>query len=1205
MLLKWLKRLSEIGIVDGLEYVDKRSIAVSNNVSTALILISILFLISNPLNYGITVSYNTIITIGVLCVPYALNYLRNYTLAKFFISWTPPLLFLLQMVSFMKTLEVIPDSLFTGSRFFIVAFGCIPYFLFRINPPYKLIISVIPYLLVLMFMDEIFEFFDVSMTHPASADIAYHSVSKLAVFSYLFVSGICISLKYIIQSGDKYNLKLISELEVKNKVIADQAKKDLAIVNQKLQKSLTEVKNREYMLNESQRVANIGSWELNKEGVFTFWSDEMYDIFGLNPDLPANEINLKELVGNENSLKLQKINELLISNPYEKSYETTVLIETSFGYKKWVSFISSAFLEEDGVYGFRGICHDVTKAKESELLLKSSNQKYKNLFEQAYYSILLINSEGIILDANQSFCDLIESKRSLILLKKTSELIEFIDPFIVELKKLNTNEIYELQGIVETQSGEEKIVEVNIKGHGENLHMVVIRDVTKLRLAEEQLRQSESLFRTSFESSALGMAMFDLEGNYFDVNVKFSEITGYTKAEVLQLNFIDIIFKEDRGFDLENFESSLEGNKDYYKVEKRLIHKTGAIVWVNVTVSLIKTEDDKPLHFVSQVEDITDRKYAELELIEAETKFRTLVEKSMVGVYIVKDGKFVYVNQAFATILGYSTEELTEINYIDSIVHPDSKTEVIQNMASRLEGEVDSMRYEIKGIHKNGSIVWVEVFGSKIVYQGSDSIIGTLIDITDRKLHESEQQLFKSVVGSIDEAIISISSRGVINSWNRGAYRIFGIKRKDANSNHLSKIFNEFDLDIDQLVKTTLNEDQAIENIEKPIHVNGENKIITLSIYPLEVGDVDEKGAVVIARDITFSVQAQRALIESELKYRTLVEQAPEALVMYDLEKKVFVEVSKSAEEMFVYSREELLTMSPVDLSSNFQATSDDSNSKLLSYYENAYEIGRQSFNWVFVDSKGKEIPCEVILVKLPSQDRRLVRGSIIDISERIRREQQLAEANKKIGELKLTALRSVMSPHFIFNVLNSIQYFIGKNDRLNAINYLSTFSKLIRSILTHSVDNKISLSDEIQMLKNYVNLEMLRFENQFDFEFVIDSKLDTDSIEIPSLLIQPYVENAILHGLYNKIDKGKLIIAVEEKGDVLYFTIEDNGIGREAAKALKSKNFPKHQSMGLKLTEERLRLINENKNISFYLEDLKDNDGNALGTRVVIGILV
>ena len=224
------------------------------------------------------------------------------------------------------------------------------------------------------------------------------------------------------------------------------------------------------------------------------------------------------------------------------------------------------------------------------------------------------------------------------------------------------------------------------------------------------------------------------------------------------------------------------------------------------------------------------------------------------------------------------------------------------------------------------------------------------------------------------------------------------------------------------------------------------------------------------------------------------------------------------------------------------------------------------------------------------------------DVTERIQKERELAKANKTIGELKLMALRSVMNPHFIFNALNSIQFFIAKNDRLNAINYLSTFSKLIRGILTNSVNNKVKLSEEIELLRHYVNLELLRFENKFEFILSISPELELDSIEIPSLLIQPYVENAILHGLYNKADKGTLKISAREDREFVLFEIEDDGVGRETARKLRQQNFPQHKSMGTVLTEERLKLINLEEKASYEIIDLFNGDKSS-GTLVKIWV--
>jgi sensor histidine kinase YesM len=130
----------------------------------------------------------------------------------------------------------------------------------------------------------------------------------------------------------------------------------------------------------------------------------------------------------------------------------------------------------------------------------------------------------------------------------------------------------------------------------------------------------------------------------------------------------------------------------------------------------------------------------------------------------------------------------------------------------------------------------------------------------------------------------------------------------------------------------------------------------------------------------------------------------------------------------------------------------------------------------------------------------------------------------------------------------------------------------------------------------------MIRFENKFDFNIELVNKVDVDNIEIPSLLIQPYVENAILHGLYNKNEKGALSIRIREEDEVVIFEIEDDGVGREVAKKIRQQSFPTHKSMGIKLTEERLKLINHQNLASFEIEDLMNEHG-AAGTRVTIRI--
>jgi PAS domain S-box-containing protein len=224
------------------------------------------------------------------------------------------------------------------------------------------------------------------------------------------------------------------------------------------------------------------------------------------------------------------------------------------------------------------------------------------------------------------------------------------------------------------------------------------------------------------------------------------------------------------------------------------------------------------------------------------------------------------------------------------------------------------------------------------------------------------------------------------------------------------------------------------------------------------------------------------------------------------------------------------------------------------------------------------------------------------NITDRNRHERELAEANKKVTEFKIMALRSVMNPHFIFNVLSSIQYFILRNDELNAINYLTSFSKLMRTVLTRSAVDLVTVKDEIDLLNDYVHLEKLRFDDKFDFAIRCEESMEPDEIKLPSLLIQPYVENAILHGLYNKIGKGRLTIDVKTNSNFLIFEIEDNGVGRAAALEIRGRNNAHGKSMGTQLTEERLMILNSDSETPVVYTDLF-NEGKPCGTRVTIRI--
>jgi ligand-binding sensor domain-containing protein len=225
--------------------------------------------------------------------------------------------------------------------------------------------------------------------------------------------------------------------------------------------------------------------------------------------------------------------------------------------------------------------------------------------------------------------------------------------------------------------------------------------------------------------------------------------------------------------------------------------------------------------------------------------------------------------------------------------------------------------------------------------------------------------------------------------------------------------------------------------------------------------------------------------------------------------------------------------------------------------------------------------------------------------SEKNKQLSQLQQ-DKEMINLKLENLRSQMNPHFVFNALNSIQDYIVRNHKTLASDYLGKFADLIRTYLEHSVKSRITLAEEMETLEMYLELEKLRFEDKLSYQVIFDNTAIADHISIPTMLVQPYVENSLKHGLLHKKDDRQLHIIFEycKKEELLTCSITDNGVGRKKALQIKESNPFKKDSFAVKATEDRLKLLNfgKSKNIGVKIIDLIEN-GSASGTKVIVTI--
>lgn len=211
---------------------------------------------------------------------------------------------------------------------------------------------------------------------------------------------------------------------------------------------------------------------------------------------------------------------------------------------------------------------------------------------------------------------------------------------------------------------------------------------------------------------------------------------------------------------------------------------------------------------------------------------------------------------------------------------------------------------------------------------------------------------------------------------------------------------------------------------------------------------------------------------------------------------------------------------------------------------------------------------------------------------------------DKKLLTLEQSMLRSQMNPHFLFNSLNSIKLYIINNEKKNAVHYLNKFSKLVRKILEASSLKEITLAEELETVELYMNIENIRFSNKINFKVNIEKELNIDAIKIPSLILQPFLENAIWHGLSPKEGEKSIVIDIHKHDQYfIAISITDNGIGRNAAEEIKENKVLKRKSIGIDITKERLANFSKDYQHSFDVKiiDLYDENNNAIGTKVVV----
>jgi PAS domain S-box-containing protein len=376
--------------------------------------------------------------------------------------------------------------------------------------------------------------------------------------------------------------------------------------------------------------------------------------------------------------------------------------------------------------------------------LRKSEARYRTILDTAFEAIVTITPDGIVRWFNHGAERIFGYRAEEVIGQPVTLLMpeRYRELCVAGLHRyLRTGEARVVGGTTELvglrKDGSEFPIEMSLgetHENGERLFTGVIRDVTERKRAESALRESEQRFRGSFESAATGMALVGTDGRFLRVNKSLCEIFGYPERELLGKIFQEITYPDDLEVDLEHLRRLVAGEVRTYQTEKRYLHKDGHVVWALLSVSVVHDEEDEPLYFISQIQDVTEHKKVEKVIKESEERFRSLVQNSSDIITILgADGTVHYVSPAVQRVTGYKPEEKVGTNAFGS-VHPDDTEQALNTFAEVLKVPGLHPPLEFRVPHKDGSWRYLEHVVNNLL--DDPAVRGVVInswDVTERK----------------------------------------------------------------------------------------------------------------------------------------------------------------------------------------------------------------------------------------------------------------------------------------------------------------------------------------------------------------------------------------------------------------------------------------------------------------------------------------
>jgi PAS domain S-box-containing protein len=523
----------------------------------------------------------------------------------------------------------------------------------------------------------------------------------------------------------------------------------------------------------------------------------------------------------------------------------------------------------------RGVVRDITERKRAEEALSESEQRYRQMFEKNRAIKLLVDPlSGAIVDANPAACEFYGYSLEQLKAKNIGD-INLLSPeeVFARIDRIISEQSSFFFAQHQLASGEMRDVEVHtspIDLQGRQVLYSIVHDITERKLAEAALQENETKFRSAFDHSAIGMALVSPEGHWLQVNHSICEILGYSEQELLLIDFQTVTHPDDLEADLHHLQQMLDGEINSYQMEKRYIHKLGHVVWATLSVSLVRDVHDAPLYFISQIQDITERKRAVEALRHSEERYRELFENANDLIYTHDlAGNFTSLNKAGERITGYTRDEAMQMS-IAQVVVPEHLERARQMIARKAAEDVSTV-YELDIEAKDGRRVALELSTRLIYSEGQPAgVQGIGRNITERKraeeaLSESERR-FREMLENIQLAALMLDVQGNLTFCNDYLLWMTGWEREEVIGRNWFELFipSEQREVLENIFTEMIAHGKVSSHIEHELEARtGERRLISWNNTLLRDPQGTVIGTTSIGEDVTERANTEQRMLAS------------------------------------------------------------------------------------------------------------------------------------------------------------------------------------------------------------------------------------------------------------------------------------------------------------------------------------------------------